>query len=235
MQLVHQNKVTMKSERKDFIVNIVGDENSIHFIRIDITQCTKKELSDHDLKVVHKIKEYILAVLRLSYDRDVAYLAFPFWTFRKHGDLSKFDIGIHLAWSKPSVNYNNLINALSAIEKSPKQIKLMGDAVNPTVPSRFRYLAAYTIIEDRFETDKGLSSRAFDTFLAQHKSALNRGELISMRNKCAHIRHKKHTGYIELNYKEAALIESKLKEVCRLAAIIIEELNDGKLKVWHGS
>jgi hypothetical protein len=232
-ELTHKNRVTLKSEQKDFTVNIVGDEKSIKFLRIDISSCTNEELSDHDLKIIHKIKEYALALLRLSYDRDVAYLAFPFWTFRKEGDTSRFDIGISLAYNRPPVNYVNLINALSSMDVSPKQIKLMGDAVNPTVPLRFRYLSTFTIIEDYFQTSKGLNDQALDAFLKQQNSTLDRGGLIGMRDKCAHIKYKKHAGYIELNYAEAILIESKLEEICRLAAIITEVLNEGKLKLWH--
>lgn len=237
VKLKHPHYRILRADKKDFTINLVGSEKAIQYIRIDIPDCKNKTLADTDLNIVQKIKEHTLAILRLSYEREISYLPFSFWTFRPSNDLSEFKIGLNIksmANEHYVVDYDNLLGALIGTIQASHQVKVLSDSVNPNIPLRLQFLSAYSIIESRFQTPKGLNVDLLREFSQSNSSQLDTGKLIGMRDRCAHLKYKKHTGYIELNRADALIIEQNIDEIRRLACVVIQDMTQNKIKLWHG-
>jgi hypothetical protein len=229
--------ISMRHDGKDFVFTLVGSVNSIEMIRTTYPD-PSGTLGDEDVKFINRVRDHIVATLRLTVDPYANHGSFAgpegaISVGAFSDDEGRPNLRIDISEIRPPVTTED-IEAATRVAFETFEIRhivrLLSDAGYNPIPSSYRYLAYYKILEDEF-----LSSgkwRGFAEFLTLYEERFRNLDLTArslenfvheLRDKCAHLRLKTTEGVVGLGTNDARLVEGFLP---LMRQIVKDRLND---------
>jgi len=223
---------------KQFEVALYADAQTIYFCRIKVPNMKENKISEEDAEIINILKEHLLSVLRLTYDRDVSMPALNFWTFLGPTEKMGLSLEVEQFLNKNyQINADNIRNVYVNTFKIRNQIRLLSDSQDRRIPLQYRFLSLYKILELEFRQKGKWETPDFAEFIARFEplfkeKCMPRKKLVNyiheLRDKCAHIKSNKNVvGVTELNPKERAEVDKFLPVFIQICTTLIKEKHGG--------
>lgn len=204
-----------------------NDNGAPEYARINISKLDKEELPEDILPFLQILKEHLLSVLRIFYDREVK-LFNTVWLFRNEGESPELHINITEKLGTRNLNPKLISDLFCSSMDCREEVRLLADAIDERIPLQYRFLSYYKIIENEFKSKGRWQTRKLDQFLSDYISLFKNAGFHSkpaallheVRDRCAHIKtggKKEVIGVTHLNHKEAVRTDRLLpilKEIC---------------------
>lgn len=219
----------------DFEVSLVGTPSAVELIRV-ATLNSDGNLNPVQIETVGKLMDHMFAVLRFTYNADVAAVRF--------GE-NRISLGSHDNDGKPSlaikmrpendesyrVPSDNIRNVFVSSMKIRHLMKLLSDTQNPEIPLQYQFLSLYKIFELEFR--RGRKWHGLNELMLKYKDRyqalkLKQRSLESLmhelRDKCAHIKvgGNDDLGIVGLDGPDAKIVASAMP---LLKQIVIEHIS----------
>ena len=181
---------------KKMTIALIGDAARIELIRAKVPG--DGNLSQAEVNAIDVAKRHLLALVRLMHDPAIDYwrVGDNTFSFGTHGDDNGAPVlGATVKVDAEPIPVEAIAKALPATRKSVPILQLFSDAMNPSMPSQYRFLSFYKLFELTFQD--GSKWDGFDTFLAPNFEAFRSltisklelpNFLHAFRDRCAHIK-----------------------------------------------
>lgn len=215
-----------KGQYYNFTLFCTGNDTP-EYARLIIPNLDKEEIPEEMLPLLQTLKEHLLSILRIFYDREVQ-LFRPVWLFREEDEPPRMQINITETLTQKKLDAETIRSLFISTMDCREEVRLFVDGIDERIPLQYRFLSYYKIIENEFREKGHWRSKELDAFLSTHASLFKDAEFHStpvsllheVRDRCAHIKtgkKKEVTGVTHLNHREAARTERLLpilKEIC---------------------
>lgn len=197
------------------------------YARLIIPELDKEEIPEELLPLLQNLKEHLLSILRIFFDREVQ-LFRPVWVFLPEGAPPKMHINITETLAQKKLDSETIRSLFVSSMDCREEIRLLADGIDERIPLQYRFLSYYKIIEKEFRAKGHWKSNLLERFLLKYLSLFQDAGfhtkpaplLHEVRDKCAHIKtgtKKEVIGVTHLNHKEAVRVERLLpilKDIC---------------------
>jgi hypothetical protein len=188
------------TDGRQFTISLLGQAHTVNCICVSIPD-SDGNLSEEDLRRIFKINSRMLATLRLSYDpnanvvpMDDSFINAVYVSDEEYP--TKLPIDIYMNINQDfRINVENIERVFRQGGQIPGLFEILVEVVSTSLPTHYRFLALYKVLEIASEGAKGFSptvkqiidNRNSD-FKELHVSNRNFIKFVhEYRNKCAHI------------------------------------------------
>jgi len=195
---------------------ILGDQTTIRAVRISIPNVSDEKIDPEDFRRFLRLRGYLLDCIRLVYDRDAEYLrrgeaTFAMWNFLEPDKGPDFAINVTEPLNPDyRVNVDGLKHLIAAVPNMRPIIHLIADGMNCRLPTQFRFLSYYKIIEMHYRVTPNKKFNEFICFFVPEFQEVYPDvtdvaqlcrRLSKLRDRCAHI--KLRTGDLGFSHLQA--------------------------------
>jgi hypothetical protein len=232
---------------KVFSLSVFGEPNRVFMFKIGVPEFDESN-AEKDLDIVQRVKETIVAVLRLTYDPQ-AEIHPPVFAADEE-DEKPYNVALKMQQvlnENFKLNYENIRASFLNAWPMKYDIILFSYGTHPALPLEFRVLSLYKLLELNFKA-KGKWGPEYTNLLAQFEqeyTALNvsdlkfRNYVENLRDRCAHIKSKREDvamGITMLNNKDAIEVDKVIPLMIKICASVINEHKENKgLQILGGT
>ncbi len=188
--------------------------------------------------MIQAIKEHLLTVLHITYNRECQFFERPLWAFAELGKPYKISLNIKIHLTRSPLHVEDTRRFFAGSFPAREEIRLLLDGTNIHIPLQYRYLSLYKILELEFKSKSKWKKAQLAQFLKEHRSHFRKAGFLrkpsiylhSVRLRCAHIKSgkKERFGVTHLNYREARQVERLLPVIWKMCTAVINQRAGGK-------
>ncbi len=236
-------EVPIQFGKIQYRLSIFASGGRLQYARLEIPNLRREVIPERLLSMIQAVREHLLSVLRLGYDKDFRFFVRPIWTFVDSGKPHRTTLEIKVTAGQRTVSMDNLRKLLITSFPFREEMRLLLDGSDRGIPLQYQYLSLYKMLELEFKVRGNWKRQALDDFLKPYRKEFAKlgilrkpsSYLHGMRDKCAHIkigRAKREVfGVTHLNRREVAQVEKVMPLLRRICIQVINRRGNGKFKL----
>jgi len=217
----------------------LDSKGHLNFIRFKIPGYASEELQQEHAKLLQKVKEHLISILRLMYDSKTQVYPLHCQASSKDG---KPHLYVKLLEQRPTFPATSVRDMLIVTWSKSTEIKLFTDALDERIPLQYRYLSLYKILENHFKKRRRWRENELGEFLSQFSTGFDEistklplvNYIHTLRDRCAHIKTGKDIlGVTQLSQRQVAEVERFLPLLKNICITLLNSASDGKFTLMQ--
>lgn len=213
------------------------DHNQPWFARCIIPNLEKEELTKEAFPIIHNIKEHMLAVMAVTYRKDIAILPHTLSNFIDSDKPCSLNVRMQMSGIF-HFQPEHVRNFFTGSFDMRSQLRLIVDGGDETIPLQYRFLSFYKLLEDNFKFEGQWKKSELESLINKFQNEFKQAGfdkpirmLHEIRDQCAHIKtgkKKERLGVTQLNHSQSVQAQKYIKVLKKVCVDLINEKAAGK-------